>query len=95
MNGWALPLTLPLQDFGTRGKPSNRRPLLAHLWVVGKGDELTAAALYEHELGFEVRIVDRAGVFVRTVVTRNEADAMHLAASHHDAYRAKGWVDLA
>jgi hypothetical protein len=69
-------------------------PPLLPLWVVEKDGELRAASLFPHPIGFEVRIVDRAGVFVQTQVHRLEADAMLWATERHDLYVARDWKPL-
>ena len=71
-------------------------PPIVPLWVVEKGDELRAASLFAHELGLEIRIVDRAGLFVRTEVlkTTNEADAVQVAATIEDGYKSRGWTPI-
>jgi hypothetical protein len=67
---------------------------LATLWTVAKGTTRRIARLHGHELGFELRILDEASVFTYTAVRGSEPEIVMLAASHHDAYRAKDWADV-
>ena len=67
---------------------------IARLWRVQKGRAKRMAALYSHELGFELKIVDQRGDFVFTKVFRSEPDCVQEAAGRHDTYLAKGWVPV-
>jgi hypothetical protein len=67
---------------------------LAPLWSVTKGEHQRHARLHGHELGFELRIVGERGEFVFTQVRGSEPEIVMLAATHHDAYKAKGWEPL-
>jgi hypothetical protein len=71
-------------------------PPLFPLFVVEKAGELRSAALYPHEMGLEIRIVDRTGELVRTQVvkSRNDVDALQVAATLEDGYRARGWAPV-
>jgi hypothetical protein len=73
------------------------KPPLLPLFVVEKTGELRAAALYEHPMGLEIRIVDGKGEMVRTQVVRStsEAEAAQVAATLEDGYKAKGWTPVA
>jgi hypothetical protein len=67
-------------------------PPLFPLWVLEKAGAIRAASLYAHPLGFEIRIVDRTGLFVRTVVVKGtEAEAKGFAVTIEQDYTARGW----
>lgn len=76
-------------------EPSARRERwnhpIARLWSLTKGEAERHANLHTHEMGFELRIVDERGESTFTQVRGSEAEIVMLAASHHDAYVAKGW----
>lgn len=81
---------------GHQPKPheANLAPPLAQLWAVEKSGELRAAAIYPHAMGVELRVVDRAGLFVFTRVFPSEAEAVNDAATRHDGYKAHDWTDV-
>ncbi len=69
-------------------------PPLARPWIVQKEADLRAAALYPHDLGLEVRIVDVRATTVQAQPFATESEAVQWAAARHDLYRSQGWEDL-
>jgi hypothetical protein len=63
---------------------------IALLWRVRKSRALRMAALYAHDLGFELRIVDQRGDFVFTQVHGSEPACVLDAAAREGVYLSKG-----
>jgi hypothetical protein len=67
---------------------------IARLWRLQKDEELRMAALYAHDEGFELKLIDENGDTLVSEVRGIEPECVLLAAAWEDAHRARGWSRL-